>query len=61
MENDTITANSPLPCDIEKLCAGYITNTCTFNIEPSSYMGARGSVMVKALCYKPEGRVFDIR
>jgi hypothetical protein len=23
--------------------------------------GARGSVMVKALCYKPEGRGFDTR
>jgi hypothetical protein len=23
--------------------------------------GARGSVVVKALCYKPEGRKFDIR
>jgi hypothetical protein len=30
----------------------------------SSYyklMGARGSVVVKALCYKPEGRGFDTR
>jgi hypothetical protein len=24
-------------------------------------MGEHGSVVVKALCYKPEGRVFDIR
>jgi hypothetical protein len=24
-------------------------------------MGARGSVVVKALCYKPEGRGFDNR
>jgi hypothetical protein len=24
-------------------------------------MGARGSVVVKALCYKPEGRGFDSR
>jgi hypothetical protein len=24
-------------------------------------MGARGSVVVKALCYKPEGRGFDAR
>jgi hypothetical protein len=23
--------------------------------------GARGSVVVKALCYKPEGRGFEIR
>jgi hypothetical protein len=23
--------------------------------------GARGSVVVKALCYKPEGRTFDTR
>jgi hypothetical protein len=23
-------------------------------------MGARGSVVIKALCYKPEGRGFDI-
>jgi hypothetical protein len=25
------------------------------------YLGARGSVVVKALCYKPEGRGFDTR
>jgi hypothetical protein len=25
------------------------------------YYGARGSVVVKALCYKPEGRGFDSR
>jgi hypothetical protein len=25
------------------------------------YMGARSSVVVKALCYKPEGRGFDSR
>jgi hypothetical protein len=25
------------------------------------FMGARGSVVDKALCYKPEGREFDIR
>jgi hypothetical protein len=24
-------------------------------------LGARGSVVVKALCYKPEGRGFDSR
>jgi hypothetical protein len=24
-------------------------------------LGARGSVVVKALCYKPESRGFDIR
>jgi hypothetical protein len=24
-----------------------------------SKMGARGSILVKALCYKPEGRGFD--
>jgi hypothetical protein len=27
----------------------------------SSSKGARGSVVVKALCYKPEGRGFDSR
>jgi hypothetical protein len=26
-----------------------------------SITGARGSVVVKALCYKPEGRGFDTR
>jgi hypothetical protein len=26
-----------------------------------SMIGARGSVVVKALCYKPEGRGFDSR
>jgi hypothetical protein len=25
------------------------------------YIGARGSVVVKALCYKPEGRGFETR
>jgi hypothetical protein len=25
------------------------------------YVGARSSVVVKALCYKPEGREFDTR
>jgi hypothetical protein len=25
------------------------------------YLGARGSIVVKALCYKPEGRGFDSR
>jgi hypothetical protein len=25
------------------------------------WLGARGSVVLKALCYKPEGRGFDIR
>jgi hypothetical protein len=30
-----------------------------FNVDDS--MEAQGSVMVKALCYKPEGRRFDIR
>jgi hypothetical protein len=30
-------------------------------IEPATFrlVGARGSVVVKALCYKPEGRGFD--
>jgi hypothetical protein len=27
----------------------------------SDYIGARGSVVVKALCYKPEGRGFETR
>jgi hypothetical protein len=27
----------------------------------SKIFGARGSVVVKALCYKPEGRGFDTR
>jgi hypothetical protein len=37
------------------------------SLHPSSYVsycqffGARGSVVVKALCYKPEGRRFDTR
>jgi hypothetical protein len=25
------------------------------------FVGARGSVVIKALCYKPEGSEFDIR
>jgi hypothetical protein len=34
-----------------------------FKIRNSSIilMGARGSVVIKALCYKPEGRGFDSR
>jgi hypothetical protein len=35
-----------------QLLSLYITNET---------MGARGSVMVKALCYKPVGREFDTR
>jgi hypothetical protein len=34
------------------------------NLKLYSYLmelGARGSVVVKALCYKPEGRGFDSR
>jgi hypothetical protein len=27
----------------------------------SQTIGARGSVVIKALCYKPEGRGFDTR
>jgi hypothetical protein len=27
----------------------------------TNYIGARGSVVVKALCHKPEGRGFDSR
>jgi hypothetical protein len=32
----------------------------TFTVELSIH-GARGSIVVKALCYKPEGRGFDTR
>jgi hypothetical protein len=31
------------------------------NVDLCKVEGARGSVVVKALCYKPEGRGFDIR
>jgi hypothetical protein len=31
----------------------YLLNYC--------YVGARGSVVIKALCYKPEGRAFETR
>jgi hypothetical protein len=36
---------------------GYKELTCS----TCSVVGARGSVVVKALCYKPEGRGFDTR
>jgi hypothetical protein len=31
------------------------------DIQTLKIKGARGSVVVKALCYKPEGRGFDTR
>jgi hypothetical protein len=33
----------------------------TFSDITSEMLGARGSIVVKALCYKPEGRGFDTR
>jgi hypothetical protein len=30
-------------------------------MEYSLLLGVRGSIVVKALCYKPEGRVFETR
>jgi hypothetical protein len=32
-----------------------------FNPSMTLVLGARGSVVVKALCYKPEGRRFETR
>jgi hypothetical protein len=32
-----------------------------YNKNKCNFIGARGSVVVKALCYKPEGRGFDTR
>jgi hypothetical protein len=34
---------------------------CPENYETAQLYGARGSIMVKALCYKPEGRGFKTR
>jgi hypothetical protein len=32
-----------------------------FNISILDMLGARGNVVIKALCYKPEGRGFESR
>jgi hypothetical protein len=43
--------------------AGYISHIIVFIciVLSTIIIGARGSVVVKALSYKPEGRVFDSR
>jgi hypothetical protein len=33
----------------------------TFSVHNLQYMGSRGRVVVKAVCYKPEGRGFESR
>jgi hypothetical protein len=38
--------------------AEYVLVNFKWNLD---YVEARGSVVVKALCYKPEGRGFDIQ
>jgi hypothetical protein len=38
-----------------------ISNRVSLHVPPYMNLGARGSVVVKALCYKPEGRGFETR
>jgi hypothetical protein len=40
---------------------GYTAVFTMPEIMPYIRVGARGSIVVKALCYKPEGRGFDTR
>jgi hypothetical protein len=40
---------------------GRSTSSTRIKIAWSFYLGVRGSVVVKALCYKPEGRGFETR
>jgi hypothetical protein len=46
-------------------CVEILGNCCALSIlhmkQNLFHKGARGSVVVKALCYKPEGREFDTR
>jgi hypothetical protein len=39
----------------------YFTTSLSFNEVLTTSVGARGGVVVKALCYKPAGRGFDSR
>jgi hypothetical protein len=53
------TASAKPPIRHQRVGENCITEglvTCTF-----VQVGARGSVVVKALCYKPEGRGFNSR
>jgi hypothetical protein len=48
--------------EISAIERGYKCTVCVGKyVEYSSQVGVRGSVVVKALCYKPEGRGFDTR
>jgi hypothetical protein len=42
---------------------GGFKNSCMLNLEfrRTCFVGARGSVVIKALCYKLEGHGFDTR
>jgi hypothetical protein len=44
-----------------KNCADLRWFITVWSARNSKLKGARGSVVVKALCYKPEGRGFDTR
>jgi hypothetical protein len=46
--------------ETRKILTGFDLNS-NFKIHLSLNMGPRSSVVVKALCYKPEGRGFDSR
>jgi hypothetical protein len=57
MQLKTPEANSmKSPCSITETILTWFTD---INITHSSQQGVRGSVVVKALCYKPEGRRFN--
>jgi hypothetical protein len=48
--------------DINHICkAGLQATFCAFHSELPVLMGAHASVVLKALCYKQEGRGFEIR
>jgi hypothetical protein len=45
----------------EAECIFVLKRCFTLKLSATVYEGAHGSVVVKALCYKPEGRGFDSR
>jgi hypothetical protein len=44
----------------QQFCYNISMNNYLFSLINIFILGARGSVVVKVLCYKPEGRGFEI-
>jgi hypothetical protein len=60
MKETAISVGSALTLQLGAVTQEEFFNPILFAICTSTF-GARGSVVVKALCYKPEGRGFDSR